>query len=159
MKVYIVTQGCYSDYHIEKVFLDRQKAEEYVKYYTASAYDDLQIEEYENSNEMVITPMYYANIEYNILTDEYSFKIELSNSEDMRHKNKTDLSFGRSGYNAPISAPIIKLFREVSSNNDDIAYNKYLKVCRDLSTQIKYLASEGLSQNEIYKQIVNKAME
>ena len=30
MIVYIVTAGEYSDYHIEHVFLDRKKAEQYV---------------------------------------------------------------------------------------------------------------------------------
>jgi len=32
MKVYIVTDGCYSDYMIEKVFSNREAAEEYKKY-------------------------------------------------------------------------------------------------------------------------------
>ena len=43
MKVYIVTDGCYSDYMIEKVFSNREAAEEYKKW--RSITND--IEEYE----------------------------------------------------------------------------------------------------------------
>ena len=32
MKVYIVTSGTYSDYMIQKIFLDKDKAEEYRKW-------------------------------------------------------------------------------------------------------------------------------
>ena len=53
MKIYVVTQGEYSDYHIEGVTLDRQKAERWVELYNDSVgkyHDDAQIEEYESDS-------------------------------------------------------------------------------------------------------------
>lgn len=48
MKIYVITQGEYSDYHIVGVTLDRGKAERWVNEYNmGKAYDDAQIEEYE----------------------------------------------------------------------------------------------------------------
>ncbi len=47
MKVYIVTDGCYSDYMIEKVFSNREAAEEYKKWHNISN----NIEEYELHDE------------------------------------------------------------------------------------------------------------
>ena len=43
MKVYIVTEGSYSDYHIEAVFTDEEQA----KYYCATHSDECEIEEYD----------------------------------------------------------------------------------------------------------------
>ena len=48
MKVYIVTEGCYSDYHIEAVFLDKQKAESYIV-----GWDGYHIEEFETADDTV----------------------------------------------------------------------------------------------------------
>ena len=42
MKVYIATEGCYSDYHIVTVFLDKKKAELFAKYF-----EDMEIEEFD----------------------------------------------------------------------------------------------------------------
>lgn len=49
MKVYVVTQGEYSAYHIVGVTLDREKAERWIELYNAeerTSYKDVQIEEY-----------------------------------------------------------------------------------------------------------------
>lgn len=43
MKVYIVTRGEYSDYQIESVFLDKEKAEKYIDTHDS----DMEIEEYD----------------------------------------------------------------------------------------------------------------
>lgn len=50
MKVYVITQGCYSDYHICAVTLDKDKAERLQKLYSAkegSYMITAEIEEYE----------------------------------------------------------------------------------------------------------------
>lgn len=49
MKVYIVTEGLYSDYGICAVFLSREKAAAYIKT-NEGEYDDYFIEEYETSD-------------------------------------------------------------------------------------------------------------
>ena len=46
-KVYVITAGSYSDYHICAVSLDPQKAEVLAKFYTEHGYDQAGVEEYE----------------------------------------------------------------------------------------------------------------
>lgn len=46
-KVYVLTSGCYSDYHICAVSLDPKKAEQLKKFYEKTEYDEVEIEEYE----------------------------------------------------------------------------------------------------------------
>ena len=53
MKVYVITEGEYSDYHIEKVFLDKAKAEEFcaLQNRKGNSYNgSWDIEEYETSD-------------------------------------------------------------------------------------------------------------
>lgn len=51
MKIYIVTAGCYSNYHIESVFTDRKKAKKY-----ANLNSDRTIETYETQDNSIISP-------------------------------------------------------------------------------------------------------
>ena len=51
MKIYIITSGCYSDYMIEQVFLNEEKAKSYCKFHT-----DCRIEEFENYDDNYIIP-------------------------------------------------------------------------------------------------------
>lgn len=46
-KVYVITAGSYSDYHICAVSLDPQKAEVLAKFYTEHGYDQAGVEEYD----------------------------------------------------------------------------------------------------------------
>jgi hypothetical protein len=50
-KVYLITSGIYSDYHVVKVTLDRDKAERYAMYMTAKTYNkyasEYNVEEFE----------------------------------------------------------------------------------------------------------------
>lgn len=46
MKVYVITNGVYSDYHICGVALDYETAEK-IRAYTSTRYDESQIEEYD----------------------------------------------------------------------------------------------------------------
>jgi hypothetical protein len=49
MKIYIVTSGMYEGYSIEKVFLNREKAEKYAQLYPTDIWGDktTKVEEYE----------------------------------------------------------------------------------------------------------------
>ena len=58
MKVYIVTQGEYSAYRIEKVFLNKEKAEKYAKY-KSTDYDECFVEEYDTYDENLIAKKHY----------------------------------------------------------------------------------------------------
>lgn len=50
MIVYVITKGCYSDYQICGVTLDKNRAEKLVKFYS-DGYDDARIEEYDTEAE------------------------------------------------------------------------------------------------------------
>lgn len=60
-KVYAITRGGYSDYHIEKIFSTREAAEKYCAVDT-NKYDEPMIEEYylENGSDIQIDRMYKA---------------------------------------------------------------------------------------------------
>lgn len=64
MKIYIVTDGCYSDYNIEAVFLDKEKAYNYAKLHCS---EDGEVEEFETLDDYykIITPKI---IEYYTIT-------------------------------------------------------------------------------------------
>lgn len=61
MKVYIVTQGDYSDYHIEQVFSTREKAQEYIDHI---GYDNFEIEEYNVDEEVPRGTFLYLVVMY-----------------------------------------------------------------------------------------------
>ena len=69
MKIYIVTAGCYSGYHIEAVFTSLRKAELYVAAHCNT--DNIDIEEYETADEKitdkneVIGYLFRAELNYN----------------------------------------------------------------------------------------------
>ena len=53
MTVYIVTEGTYSDYHIEGAFSSRKRAEEYIKIHLSDKYrEEVSIDEYELDEEL-----------------------------------------------------------------------------------------------------------
>ena len=76
MKIYVVTSGCYSDYHIEAVYTDEIKAKAY-----ANLHSDRSVEEFEADTVRVTANPLYARIcykpKYNIIswisTDEWWF--------------------------------------------------------------------------------------
>lgn len=74
MKVYVVTSGCYSDYHIEAVFTDKKTA-----YAFANIHTDREVEEYDADSVKIATAPMKAKILYDpeaneiasICTDDY----------------------------------------------------------------------------------------
>lgn len=50
-KVYVVTKGCYSDYHIVSVWSDKEKAEKIAKYWSYGC-DSAEVEEWELDPDM-----------------------------------------------------------------------------------------------------------
>jgi len=95
MKVYIVTSGSYSDYHIEAVFSTKEKAEEYIQ---NNCDDDVnEIEEYEmdeKSERKTATYLCSVNTKTNKITVE-------SRSEDKNCSNerkKDTMKFSEFGF-------------------------------------------------------------
>ena len=62
-KIYVVTKGSYSDYHIVAATLDKEKAEKIKKKFD-SKYDECEIEEYEDS-ETILKPLYIVVFDIN----------------------------------------------------------------------------------------------
>lgn len=60
MKVYVITAGAYSDYHIEAVTLDPDKAELLRKLH--SGYDEAHIEEFDTEEEADIISQKYTSV-------------------------------------------------------------------------------------------------
>lgn len=93
MKIYIVTQGTYSDYHIEQVFSTLKKAQEYLDHI---GNEDSQIEEYSVDNE---TPR--GTFEYCVtfLHNSHDAEVKLTNFYDSPSCRKDVFSRGNSiGY-------------------------------------------------------------
>lgn len=61
MKIYVVTKGSYSDYHIVAATLDKEKAEKIAKRFSDN-YDECDVEEYEDS-EVVLKPYWYVRFQ------------------------------------------------------------------------------------------------
>lgn len=89
MKVYIVTQGDYSEYHIERVFSTREKAQEYLDHigYAWNA----EIEEYDIDEE---TPRGVFLYKVTIQDDDGNAEVELIESDDRFSNCRKDV-FGR----------------------------------------------------------------
>lgn len=68
MKVYVVTAGEYSDYHIEKIFTDPEKAHLYSL--TGCEYDYRQVEEYDVDDGGFKTDKGYIRVVYNFRNNE-----------------------------------------------------------------------------------------
>lgn len=70
MKVYVITKGDYSDYHICAVTLDKDKAEQLREKFSKGYYNEADIEEYdtEETEEIIKHNLYFAD--YNERTHE-----------------------------------------------------------------------------------------
>lgn len=72
MKVYIVTEGQYSDYGVRAVFLSREKAAAYIKA-NEGKYDDYFIEEYETFDDEIETAQDFLDDVYIKMDVNYDF--------------------------------------------------------------------------------------
>lgn len=137
--IYVVTAGCYSDYHIEAVFKDKSKAE-----YYCACHEDCEIEEHSLSDSNIFTPFELVVINFDIYTDKnredrISFRFRRLAKEDAKGymENRESVSVHDNGW---IS---ICLWRRLPNNYDeDKIRNKYTKVYQDLRSEILYLVSE-----------------
>ena len=137
--IYVVTAGCYSDYHIEEVFKDKSKAE-----YYCTCHEDCEIEEYSLSDDNIFTPFELVVINFDIYKDKnredriiFCFR-HLTKEDAKRYmKNRESVSVYNNGN---IS---ICLWRRLPNNYDEETIrNKYTKAYQDLRSEILYLVSE-----------------
>lgn len=151
-KVYIVTAGTYSDYHIERVFLDRAKAETYTQLVreTDSWYaDSVWVNDYDISDYVIMSKGYYVDFSYYIpgleemynnngIGGTYEMDVEsyIKGEGDVHLKNETAYMNGQIYLTRPINGDF---------DREHLAA-KYLKVCEDIAAQIKYAFANGASE-------------
>ena len=155
-KVYIVSTGDYSDYTIEAVFLNREKAENYKNHLNGSN----DIEEFETSDDKIIEPLNYCFITYYFELNTYtvlsnkelnSIDIQMFNGNTIDNDwvtNKTEIDY----------CSCLSLIRIINNENDfdeNTLKDRYLKVCQDISANIKQLRTEGFSDKQI-NEILNE---
>ena len=153
--VYVVTTGCYSDYHVEAVFKDKSKAE-----YYCTCHEDCEIEEYGLSDDNVFTPFESVIINFEIYQDKnredrVSFRFRHLAKEDAKWymENRESVSV----YEGHIS---ICLWRRLPNNYDEEKIReKYTKAYQDLRSEILYLVSESDCSSYDKRKVVDENLQ
>jgi len=153
-KVYIVTSGCYSDYSIERVFLDKEKAEKYV---SVSHRNDMSVEEYditdlnvELENIKNINEVIYR---YNVKTGK-EISISFNNINNIDFKVYTCVSEYHHINELILGLYIKRQLRE--NETEEQATERIIKIAQDISAEIKYELSNGATIDEINKMLEGK---
>ena len=162
VKVYIVTSGSYSDYSIEKVFLDEEKAEKYANCFDTTYYmDSVRVEVHETSDDEEINEITYVTANYRKYSQEWrssevTVNILKSNTIDDTVEDLTSNWFYKSTYGYELT-----IKRVISNENydEDVIKNKYKKVLEDMMYQIEYLISTGWTEQMIQESLNNKEVE
>lgn len=174
MKTYVVTSGCYSDYHIDAVFTVKEKAEEYVKYNAHNTYwNEMRIEEYDTSDNYSCDK--YITVKYRLIISEgYGIKsthengqLKLSSCKELNFSLhdidvyptnvKQDLTYLYNSIRGtfPTELTITRSYNEGLFTEEE-AKNKVLKIGNDLCIMIKNLFElEGYALEDIADYINN----
>lgn len=136
-KIYIVTSGIYSNYHIEAVFMNKDKAKAY-----CDCHENCDIEEFDFSDDKIYTAFNYVSIQC-----AYRF--------DQEQEINTSFYFGRlaeedSDWTSGAIATVddnnrltLIVNKKLSEEYDDNKIkNEYLDIFNDLKTDIKQMLSE-----------------
>lgn len=142
MKVYIVTAGIYSDYHIERVFTDYDKAKEFSKW------NEMYLEEYDTDDNIEINKGYEFNVCVKIdKNNDISISQGIFEKTTEFYKDSTylyDYSTINLGYELSITRYL---------KNDKINPEEYLdrlkKSAYDIAYVVKYNLSLGHSADQI----------
>jgi len=129
MKVFIVTEGSYSDYHIEKVFIDKLKAEIYAELICG------EVEEYNTSNEDLYKRHNTIQCFYRLVDKRFStYKGSIVESKKLINSNKYNL----------YPTPDICITRVYNEFEENTIIDNCKKICEDYYAQINCLTkNEG----------------
>jgi hypothetical protein len=163
MKVYIVVSGEYSEFGINKVFLDKSKAERYIEL-SKNRYDNYYIRTMETSDENIIEKITYvrASYEKNNKWGNNDVDIEILVTNTL-NDNENDLNGNWFWLNTYSNTKELQIERVLYRDYDEEVKNKYTKACYDLMAKIESLISlEGWTEemiNDWLSQNVDKYLE
>ena len=168
MKVYIITEGCYSDYHIEAVFTDKLKAEEYVKIRS-----DCEIEKYDTLDDTYEIGKHkqtsYISVIYKkyLTSNKEEISIQVINTNDIEYPDIEEYPYNYK-YFAYHDFYSNKEWNYIgvslnypnpnNLNQDDIEgmRQKYLTICRDYIAKAYSLHDiDGYSWEQIKEMLFN----
>lgn len=139
MKLYIVTCGDYSEYRIRKVYLDKNKAEQYAK---AIAKDYPFINEWETSDDEkeTIRPIYYVCAKYT-KEGEYDKHIDIEiDQTNTAEDSEEGIRINHVGVSHDKNKIEVMVQTVISENSDEEKIKaKYTKVLYDLMSKIESL--------------------
>jgi hypothetical protein len=141
MKVYIVTAGSYSDYRIEKVFIDKEKAEKYIAL-CQDNWDYPQIEEFETDDDKLIDKITYIKASYSkgrssYRKNEVEVEIKVTNTLDNSEEDMNRNSFYFYSWSGDKDLTILRVLK--GEYDEERLKSKYAKVTYDLMAKIESL--------------------
>lgn len=148
MKIYIVTSGIYSDYRINRVYIDKNKANEYAEWLGS---DHVTVEEYDTSDNDYINKQYCVRVTLKW----YKNKKEKLSTNSYRD---CESDYNYNSYINWLYEEELVVVRTVNGVNFDEHYweDKLTKYAYDLKAQIEYLKSEGFDEKSIQEIIYKK---
>jgi hypothetical protein len=151
MKIYIVTSGEYSEYGIDRIFLDKEKAEKYVEL-SQNAWNSTRLEEWETSDDEQIDEITYIYAHYSkdckYKSDSITVEIRKTNSLDDKEKAHNKNYFWFSDYSGEKRVLIERVLND--NYGEEKLKSKYTKICYDLMAKIDSLLSiEGWNEKMI----------
>lgn len=157
-KVYIVTSCEYSDYSIDKVFIDESVAKNYVEF--NNKYDNSYehyLEVYDLNEVKKFKEVNYVLASYEVNTKNNTFELEI----DIEKTNNID--WDESISNTTVYQPKSRFINEVyicrlitnENYDEEFIKNKYKKVLHDLMDEVNHLLSLGFSEYDINNQFKN----
>ena len=151
MKVFVVTSGYHDDYHIERVFLEEEKAERYAELKNTCKRDEYRVEEFDTDDDKVINEIPYIRL-YKIKDSSWekdSLKINIckGNTLDDTEKslNKQYLWLTKSEEKQMMTERVLP-FDYIESD----VINKYTKAVNEIMSKVdSLLTSDEWSQERV----------
>ena len=161
MKVYVVTDGDYSDYSIQKVFSNREAAEDY-KYWH---YITNEIEEYEiadswnDDNQKKYMYIRVTGKCYSEAIVDINYDIHPNLCSDTVPKHSIGLwdyfKYDREGFFTLYTYHLIP----IENWNEEVYKNRYKKSLYDISAQVKAMLADGATWEMIKSALVKEGQE
>lgn len=161
-KVYVVTSGEYSDYIIDKVFIDESVAKNYVEFNNkyGNSYEQY-LEVYDLNEDKKFKEVNYVVASFEVNTKNNTFELEI----DIEKTNNID--WDESISNTTVYQSKSRFINEVyicrlitdENYDEDFIKSKYKKVLYKLMDDVNYLLSLGFSEYDINNQFKNNLID